>query len=107
MKTIVISLIVALLAFAAPVQAKNDKKTADVEFKVELHCHKCIEKITENVGFEKGVKDLQCDLAKKSVKIVYDPRKTNVEKLEKAIEKLGYEAEVVNGEKAREEVENH
>ncbi len=54
------------------------------------------DKITENVGFEKGVMDLKVDMAGKTVYIKYNPDKTNPETLKKAIEKLGYSAEVKN-----------
>lgn len=71
---------------------KKVKKEAVVVFKVDLHCHNCVEKISQNVGFEKGVKDMDVDLKKGIVEIKYNPEKTSVEKLQKALEKLGYKA---------------
>ncbi len=71
------------------------KKTENVTFSVSMDCEKCANKIRENISFEKGVKDLNVDAETKQVKVTYDPRKTTVEKLQKAIERLGYTAKVV------------
>ncbi|MGM9753875.1 MAG: heavy-metal-associated domain-containing protein [Candidatus Cryptobacteroides sp.] len=82
-----------------PAAEKKDKKKAkdelEVKFKVNLHCHSCVEKITQNVGFEKGVKDIDVDLEKGIVEIEYNPKKTSPEKLQAAIEKLGYTATII------------
>ncbi len=71
------------------------KKTENVTFSVSMDCEKCANKIRENISFEKGVKDLDVDAGTKQVKVTYDPRKTTVEKLQKAIERLGYTAKVI------------
>ena len=65
----------------------------EVKFSVSMHCAKCVEKITENISFEKGVKDLEVSLEDKTVKIVYDASKTDEAKLAESIRKLGYEVE--------------
>lgn len=92
-----------MLMSSMMLMAKVDKKT--VLFSVDLHCEGCINKIEKNIAFEKGVKDLSCDLKKKTVLVTYDAEKTNVETLQKAFEKIGKPAKVVanagaNGEKA-------
>ncbi len=94
MKRIVLAVMAALVLCACPSYAKKAKKTAEVTFEVSMHCKKCADKITENVGFEKGVMDLKVDMAGKTVYIKYNPDKTNPETLKKAIEKLGYSAEI-------------
>ena len=43
----------------------------------------------KNIAWEKGVKDLVCDLQKKTVTVTYDTRKTDLETLLKAFEKIG------------------
>ena len=60
-------------------------------FVTNLSCHKCAQKIEENVAFEKGVKDLKVNVKEKTVYIQYDSTKTDVGTLTKAIEKLGYQ----------------
>ena len=73
------------------VSAKPEKKFKEVTFSVSMHCEKCVGKITENISFEKGVKDLKVSLDEHTVWIKYDASKTSEEALKAAIEKLGYE----------------
>lgn len=70
-----LSLTLAVM-FSLAAMAKSQKQT--VVFNVDLHCQGCIEKIQKNIAFEKGVKDLQCDLESKTAKVVFDPEKTNI-----------------------------
>ena len=72
--------------------APKDYKT--VIFEVSMHCENCVKKISENISFEKGVKDLEVSLEGKVITITYDPAKTNEETLKAAIEKLGYKVQV-------------
>ena len=72
--------------------AKTDKRT--IVFDVELHCDACIKKIEKNIAFEKGVKDLICDLDKKQVTIVYDANKTDIGTLQEAFKAIGKPATV-------------
>ena len=69
MKKIIIGLVLALGALsvasaAAPSASAwespaRPKKTETVTFKVSMHCRNCVNKIQENIAFEKGVKDLK------------------------------------------------
>jgi len=76
--------------------AKGNKQV--VVFNVDLHCQACITKIEKNIAFEKGVKDLVCDLKEKTVVVTFDDEKTNVKTLQTAFAKLGKTA-TVNKEK--------
>lgn len=75
-------------------QDKNEKKDnkEQVVFDVSLHCENCKKKMEKNLPFEKGVNNLKVDLNNKTVMVQYNPQKTDKQKLQKAIEKLGYEA---------------
>lgn len=75
--------------------AKAPKQTAEVTFRVNLHCHKCVEKVLDNISYEKGVEDVDINEEQKTVRLVYNPKKTSVEKLQKALLKLGYGADVI------------
>ena len=70
----------------------------EVLFSVDMHCGKCVDKIRDNVSFEKGVKDMKVSLEERTVWIKYDASKTSEQKLAAALEKLGYKAEVVRPE---------
>lgn len=83
------------LNVAGSTSPKAKKKTAVVTFKTSIRCHNCVKKITENISFEKGVKDLSVSLDEKLVTITYDPSKTDEATLAKALEKLGYTVEKV------------
>ena len=94
-KTITMILAVAM-AFAATctvsadAQNKKKKELKEVNFNVYLHCEDCVEKVNENIAFEKGVKGLEVSLENQTVLIKYDVAKTSEDKLKAAIEKLGY-----------------
>lgn len=60
----------------------------------DLHCQGCCDKIMKNIAYEKGVKDLVCDLKSKTVTVTYDADKTDVATLLKAFEKIGKPAKI-------------
>lgn len=82
----------AVIFVPLTIMAKPNKQT--VILSCDLHCEGCCEKIMKNIAFEKGVKDLQCDLKNKEVLLVYDANKTNLTALLVAFEKIGKPATV-------------
>ena len=74
----------------AQTTAGNDK----VVFDVNMHCEACQKKIEKNIAFEKGVKAMEVSLENKTVALTYDAKKTSPEKLQAALVKLGYKADV-------------
>lgn len=72
---------------------QNYKRT--VVLQCELHCQACCDKIMKNIAFEKGVKDLVCDLKAKTVTLTYDTRKNDLDSLLKAFARIGKPATVV------------
>ena len=83
-------LLLALLPMM--VYAKPNKQT--VVLSCDLHCQGCCDKIMKNIAFEKGVKDLVCDLKTKTVTVTYDANKTTVPALLLAFDKIGKPATV-------------
>ena len=73
--------------------AKQDKQV--VILSCDLHCQGCCDKIMKNIAYEKGVKDIVCDLKKKTVTVTYDANKTDIQTLLKAFEKIGKPAKVL------------
>lgn len=71
--------------------AKKDIRV--VRFKTSMHCENCVKKLTENIAYAKGVKDLEISLEKNCITVTYDAAKTNEETLAAIIRKLGYTAE--------------
>jgi copper chaperone CopZ len=91
-----------LACVASNAQEKKDaetKKKSEVTFSVGMHCEKCKARIEKNITWEKGVKDLEVKLKEKTVRIVFDPRKTTKEKLQTAIKDLGYTCELFEQDK--------
>lgn len=72
-----------------------------VFFCPDINCPHCSGKISDIVGFEKGVKDLSVDVDKKQVTIKYNAAKTDTLTLGKALAKIGYPAEVVDFKEIR------
>ncbi len=52
----------------------------------------------KNIAFEKGVKDLGCDLDTKTVTLTYDTTKTDLQTLLQAFEKIHKPAKVKDAE---------
>lgn len=84
----------ALLAFGATSFAQTKKeKTAEVKIKTSAICAMCKNAIEKDLAFEKGVESSDLNLEDKVVTVVYNPSKTNVEKIKAAIVKVGYDAD--------------
>jgi len=76
---------------------KQPKKET-VVLSCDLHCQGCCDKVMKNIAWEKGVKDLVCDLKTKTVTVTYDPRKTDLPTLLKAFERIGKPATPKDGQ---------
>lgn len=85
-------ILLALILSIGTVNAKVNKQT--VVLNVDLHCQGCCDKVMKNIAFEKGVKDIVCDLDTKTVTVTFDADKTNTEALLKAFDKIGKPATV-------------
>ncbi len=88
MKRILIILL-ALLPMVWCAKAYAKAKPQQVLFYVDIHCQGCIDKIMHNIAYEKGVRDIQCSIEKKTVLVTYDANKTDVPTLQKAFAKIG------------------
>ena len=93
MKKIIV-LMVALMPFIGIYAAKADRQT--VVLSCDLHCQGCCDKIMKNIAFEKGVKDIICDLKSKTVTVTFDAAKTDLETLLKAFERIKKPATVLD-----------
>ena len=82
--------IIICLLFSFPFQGEGRERGSrqTVVLAVDIHCQGCCDKIMKNIAFEKGVKDLVCDLDTKTVTVTYDASKTDIPTLLKAFEKI-------------------
>ena len=83
------------MMLTAVVGLAKDIKTIVVTTEPQMHCDNCVNKIQGNLRFEKGVKQIQCDIPTQRVTITYDADKTKPETLIKSFEKFGYKAKQV------------
>lgn len=89
-----------LAAMTATANAKSESDTLLVTTTPQMHCANCENKIKDGLRFEKGVKDIITSVEDQTVTIVFNPKKTDKNKLEATFPKFGYQArEVKKGEK--------
>ena len=91
-------LLVSAMMLTAMVGLAKDIKTVVVTTQPQMHCETCEKKIKGNLRFEKGVKQIECDIPEQRVTITYDADKTKPETIIKSFEKFGYKATEVKGE---------
>ncbi len=56
-------------------------------------CSTCKKTIEHEMSFEKGVKSSDLDIETRVLTIIYEAKKTNLEKLRIAVTKIGYDAD--------------
>ena len=87
--------VTAIILFVSIATFAQDKPTVkEVTYSCSIDCHSCKEKIMKNIPYEKGVKKVVVDIEKQLVTVSFKEDKNTQEGIEKAIEKLGYTAEV-------------
>ena len=69
MKKVIFSSAMMLIALVA---MAKDIKAVVVTTQPQMHCENCEKKIKGNLRFEKGVKEIQCDIEGQRVTITYD-----------------------------------
>jgi copper chaperone CopZ len=104
-KTILIIVGIFLMSTSIIAQEKTKKNNEKVKYWVSMDCENCKAKIEKNIAYEKGVKDMIVDLDTKTVTLTYKSGKTTPEKLEKAIQELGYKTERIESKSKEKEKE--
>jgi len=96
------SVLVCAMMLTAVVSMAKDIKTVVVTTQPQMHCESCEKKIKGNLRFEKGVKQIECNIEGQRIVITYDADKTNSEAIIKSFDKFGYKATEVKTEKPAE-----
>ena len=89
-----------MLAATLSVGAK-DLKTLVVTTVPQMHCDNCEKKIKGNLRFEKGVKNIETNVAGQRVTITYDADKTTPEKIIQSFQRFGYQATELKQQKEK------
>jgi len=64
-----------------------------VELKVEgMDCEGCVKSVTRMLSGVPGVQKVDVSLAQANAQVTYDPAKTSVPDMKKAVERAGYKA---------------
>ena len=86
------------MMLTAMVALAKDIKTVVVTTLPQMHCASCETKIKGNLRFEKGVKQIECNIEEQRVTITYDAEKTNSDAIIQSFGKFGYKATEVKKE---------
>ena len=90
------------MMLTAVVSMAKDIKTVVVTTQPVMHCESCEKKIKGNLRFEKGVKQIECNIDEQRVTITYDADKTNSNAIIQSFGKFGYKAPEIKAEKPAE-----
>ncbi len=93
------------MMLTAVVGMAKDIKTVVVTTQPEMHCASCETKIKGNLRFEKGVKQIECDIPQQRVTITFDADKTTPENIIQSFGKFGYKATELKPEQKEEKTE--
>lgn len=97
MKNILIKLFVFLtILFLATACSSNIAKETEktVTFLTSLDCEKCEAVFFKNIPHEPGIINMKVNIPEKLVTITFNEEETNVQKIIKVFNDLGYDAEV-------------
>ena len=95
-------LVLGAMMLTAVISMAKDIKSVVVTTQPQMHCESCEKKITGNLRFEKGVKQIECDIEGQRVTITYDADKTNSDAIIQSFGKFGYKATEIKTEKPAE-----
>lgn len=93
-KLLIVCLTLMMGTGLAMAEKPASKKSVTTVFATDIDCEHCVQKIMNNVpSLGKGIKDVQVDLAKKEVTVVYDASKNNDANIVKGFASLKVKAE--------------
>ena len=95
MKKLLMVCLALVMGLGLAMAEKPARKTnVTTVFATDIDCEHCVKKIMNNVpSLGKGIKDVQVDLSKKEVTVVYDASKNSDENIVKGFASLKVKAE--------------
>lgn len=79
--------------------AQSNRNRDEVVIQTSAQCEMCKTRIESTLAYEKGVIRSNLDLESRKVSVVYRPKRTNPEKIRRAIASVGYDADEVTADK--------
>ncbi len=86
-------LIAILLLTVLPALAQGRAGTDTLAIRTNAVCDMCVKTIETELVYEKGVSAVKVDLEHSLIRVAINEKKTDVEKVRKAITELGYAAD--------------
>lgn len=83
---VIISLLIASTAYA-------QKSTEEIKIKTSAQCEMCKDRIEKAMAYEKGVVSSDLNLEDKVLTVTFKSGKTTPEKIRKAVNAVGYDAD--------------
>lgn len=84
----------AIACTSMTVQAQADKKGEEtLTIKTSAVCGMCKKSIEKSLADEKGIKSSNLDVDSQMLTVVFDSKKTNANKIRKAVNETGYDAD--------------
>jgi copper chaperone CopZ len=83
----------ALVVFSTVGVFAQAKQEEEVKIKTSAVCKMCKATIEKSLAYEKGIKSATLDVPSQIVTVTYNPKKTDVNRIKKAINETGYDAE--------------
>jgi len=94
----------ALLMMALPIQAQKNSTTTN--YSVSIDCQNCVDKITKDLAFVRGVRDLEFNIEEKTVAVTYRYDRVDKGTLAQRMRDLGYEVEEIKKKEEKEEAKS-
>ncbi len=94
-KVLMITLSVMLVGFFSNnLNAQDADNKGEVVLETSMDCGNCAGKVTKQLSFTKGVKDVKADFVKDEVWVKFRSDKTDADKLIASLDEIGYKAKV-------------
>lgn len=94
MKTFSFFILIGLISMITPLVGQSEIR--EVKILTNMHCMNCKKKIENELGYTKGVVEAVADLETRVVTVKYNSQQISPEKLVETVQKLGYQATVLN-----------
>ncbi|MEJ8755819.1 heavy-metal-associated domain-containing protein [Pontibacter sp. H259] len=92
LKVLMLSMVLSLVSMATQAQTQNGGPQT-IKIKTSAVCDMCKNTLEKAMAYEKGVKSSSLDVDSKILTVVFDNRKTDADKLKKAVTEAGYDAD--------------
>ena len=94
MKNLVILLIICISSMQINrVYGQTKSKSDTITIQTSAQCEMCKERIEKALSYESGVKSSNLNLDSKKITVIFKPAKTTADKIRKAINAVGYDAD--------------